>query len=113
MGSRIHGITVTLYDRQKTGVDGFGRPVYEEVAEQVENVLVGEPSSQELVDTLELTGKKAVYTLGIPKGDAHEWRDRKVTFFGQDFRTIGEPVQGIESMIPLEWNQKVKVERIE
>ena len=111
MGNRIHGITVTLYDKVKTGTDGFGRPVYEDIPVTVENVLVGEPSSQEVVDTLNLTGKRLAYTLGIPKGDDHTWTNRKISFFGEDFRAIAAPVQGIEDMIPLEWNKKVQVER--
>jgi hypothetical protein len=36
-----------------------------------------------------------------------------VEFFGQRFRTIGFPTQGIEELIPLAWNKKVKVERYE
>lgn len=108
---KIRGITITLYDKQQTGVDGFGEPVYEEVAENVDNVLVGEPTSEDIADVLNLTGKHLVYTLGIPKGDTHVWTDRKVSFFGETFRTIGAPIQGMEDMIPLQWNKKVKVER--
>ena len=59
-----------------------------------------------------LTGRRAVYQLGIPKNDRHEWTSgTKVRFFGQTWRIIGEPVMGIESMIPLDWNKKVRVER--
>jgi hypothetical protein len=36
-----------------------------------------------------------------------------VEFFGEKFRTIGAPTQGIEDMIPLSWNKKVKVVRYE
>ena len=43
----------------------------------------------------------------------HEWEDRKVTFFGKDWRVFGIPSEGIESMIPLKWNKKVTVERYE
>ena len=111
MGSGLHGITVTLYDRVKTGTDDFNRPIYEEITVSVENVLVGEPSSQEVVDTLNLTGKRLAYTLGIPKGDDHTWTNRKISFFGEDFRAIAAPVQGIEDMIQLSWNKKVQVER--
>ena len=109
----LKGITVTLHEREQTGMDDFNRPIYEETAVSVENVLVGQPTEQEILDTLELTGRRAVYTLGIPKGDAHVWTDRKVSFFGQDFRVIGAPVQGIEAMIPLEWNKKARCERID
>lgn len=110
---RLHGVTITLFERTQSGTDPFSRPVYTETAVPVENVLIGEPSTQDIVDMLNLTGKKLAYTLAIPKGDAHEWTNRTVEFFGERFRTIGEPTQGIEALIPLEWNRKVKVERYE
>jgi len=110
---RLHGVTITLFERTQSGTDPFNRPVYTETAVPVENVLIGEPSTQDIVDVLNLTGKKLAYTLAIPKGDAHEWTNRTVEFFGERFRTIGEPTQGIEGLIPLEWNKKVKVERYE
>ena len=109
----IKGITVTLYTVTQTGVDAFNRPVYAETAVPVENVLVAPLSDEEVLETLNLTGKKAKYQLGIPKGDTHDWENRKVHFFGEDFRVIGHPTEGIESMIPLGWNKKVKVESCE
>ena len=110
---RLRGIDVVLYKKNKVGEDEFGAPVYEELQEVVNDVLVGEPEGSDVTDTLNLTGKRLAYTLAIPKGDTHEWRDRKVEFFGRKFRTFGEPVEGIEGMIPLRWNKKVKVERYE
>ncbi len=109
----LKGITVVLYEKTQTGTDAFNRPIYAETATNVENVLVGQPSEQEILETLELTGRRAVYTMGLPKGDSHDWTDKKVRFFGQDFRVIGAPVEGIEAMIPLEWNRKVRCERID
>jgi len=109
----IKGITVTLYTKTSNGVDDFNRAKYTETAVNVNNVLVGQPSSQEVLDTLNLTGRKAVYNLAIPKGDNNDWTDKKVSFFGQTFKTIGIPVEGIESMLPLEWNKQIKVERYE
>lgn len=111
MVSLLHGITIQLIERTETGVDAFNRPIYTETTVNVDNVLIGEPSTQEIVDTLNLTGKKLAYTLGIPKGDTHDWTDTFVSFWGERFRTIGEPTQGIEAMIPLDWNKKVRVER--
>lgn len=107
---RLRGISIILYTKNKVGEDEFGAPVYEELPEVVNDVLVGEPEGSDVTDTLNLTGKRLAYTLAIPKGDTHEWRDRKVEFFGRKFRTFGEPVEGIEGMIPLRWNKKVKVE---
>lgn len=110
---RLRGISIILYTKNKVGEDEFGAPVYEELPEVVNDVLVGEPEGSDVTDTLNLTGKRLAYTLAIPKGDTHEWIDRKVEFFGRKFRTFGEPVEGIEGMIPLRWNKKVKVERYE
>lgn len=109
----IRGIDVIIYNKEQTGTDGFGRPIYEEVPETVSNVLIQPVASSEVLDTLNLTGKKVVYTLAIPKGDAHDWKNRKVAFFGKVFRTFGEPVQGIDGLLPLEWNMKVTVEDYE
>ena len=109
----MRGVTITLYNKVQTGVDAFNRPVYEDVATTVDNVLIGEPTTEDIINELSLTGKHLAYTLAIPKGDTHEWNDRKVEFFGEVFRTYGEPTQGIEHLIPLSWNKKVKVERYE
>ena len=107
----IHGITITLYERNQTGKDAFGAPILEETPVEVSNVLIGEPTTEDLIHELQLYGKRLAYTLGIPKGDAHNWQDATVEFFGQKFRTYGDVTQGIEKMIPLSWNKKVKVER--
>lgn len=107
----IHGITIILYEKRKTGVDAFNAPVYAETPVEVQNVLVGEPSTEDVVSEMQLYGKQIAYTLGIPKGDTHDWENATVEFFGQKFRTYGGVTQGIEDMIPLAWNKKVKVER--
>lgn len=109
----IKGITVLLYEKTQTGVDGFDRPVYEEVPVPVENVLVAPTTSDDVINNTDLTGKKAVYTLGIPKNDTHDWKDKKVEFFGETFKTFGLPIKGIDALVPGEWNMKVMVERYE
>ena len=110
----MRGITITLYDRILTGRDAFNAPIYTETAVAVDNVLVAPVSTEEVLQTYTLTGRKAVYQMGIPKGDQHEWTaGKKVRFFGEDWRIIGLPEEGIENLIPLSWNKKVKVERYE
>lgn len=112
--TRIKGITVILYDRIQTGTDALNKPVYEETPVEVEDVLVAPVDSTEALDTYNLTGRKAVYQLGLPKGDEHDWKaGKKVRFFDADWRIIGIPTWGIEDMIPLSWNKKVQVERYE
>lgn len=107
----IRGITVTLISKQETGKDPFGEPIFEDVEIEVENVLVNPTSTDDVVNQLTLTGKKAVYTLAIPKGDTNVWEDQEVRFFGQKWRVFGLPLEGIEDLIPLSWNKKVMVER--
>ena len=108
----LKGITVTLHTEAESGKDELNRTIYTPSEVEVENVLVGSPSEQEITDVLNLTGRKCIYVLGIPKGDTNDWTDKEVTFFGETFRTIGSPVQGIDAMIPMEWNRKVRCEKI-
>lgn len=106
----IKGITIDLYTKTQVNVDDIGNPIFSETVEKIENVLVAPVSEQEVLETINLIGRKAIYQLAIPKGDTHDWINVKVGFFGQVFRTIGMPISGIEAMLPLAWNTKVKVE---
>lgn len=112
MAMLLKGITVQLLIKEQTGVDEFNAPIYTETAVDVENVLVAPLSDQEITDTLNLTGRRAVYQLAIPKTDTHDWENQRVRFFGAVWQVIGKPVRGIDHLIPLDWNMKVKVESI-
>lgn len=104
-------MTIILVDKVKKGTDPFNNPTYEEQGIEVDNVLISPTSTDDIINQQSLTGKVAVYTLAIPKGDTHEWEDKEVLFFGQRWRTFGFVTEGIEDMIPLDWNKKVMVER--
>ena len=107
----IKGITVRLFEKVKVGSDGFNKDIFEEIPVNVENVLVTPVNSNEVTASTNLTGKKAVYTLALPKGDNHNWENARVDFFGESWKTVGFPTGGIEELIPLGWNKKVTVER--
>lgn len=109
----IKGIPVTLIGKTVQGKDPFGKTLTIDFDIEVDNVLVAPASTDDITNQLSLTGKKVVYTLGIPKGDTNDWTDKEVRFFGQKWRTVGVPLEGIEDMIPLDWNKKVMVERYE
>lgn len=110
----LNGITVALYSRTLTGEkDGFGRPRAVESVIYVPDVLVYPSTSDDIPTTLDLTGKKAIYTLCIPKGDTNEWEDSKIEFFGHTWHSFGFVTEYIEENIPLRWNKKVLVERYE
>lgn len=109
----LKGTTIILYEKVQTREDAFHRAQFQETPVEVENVLIS-PLSQtgeEILGEISLNGKKARYQLAIPKGDTHNWEDATVEFFGEKWRTIGYSTRGMESMIPLDWNRKVVVER--
>lgn len=104
-------VDVTLYELKDTGYkDKTNRPITQEVPVVIKGCLYAPVSTEDVVNTLNLTGKKAMYQLAIPKGDTHNWKDAKVEFLGEKWRTIGIPEEGIEDNIPLKWNRKIKVE---
>lgn len=110
------GTTVTLYEERIVGTDAIGAPVYQETPVDVENVLVGEPTTEDIVSSQELHGKKVSFVLGIPKGDSHDWKDKKVEWtdaYGRRVcRTFGFPITGIEENIPGPWHMKVRCEAV-
>ena len=114
---RIKGITVTLYEQTQTGADAFGVPIYTEKPVQVENVLVGEPSTDDIATSTALYQKQIHYMLGIPKGDTHDWKDKVVTWsdaYGlHRVKTFGFPITGVEANIPGPWHMKVRCEAYE
>lgn len=105
------GADVILHVKTQVGVDAFNAPIYAETTETVSNVLIGEPSTDDLNDSIALYGKQIAYMLALPKGDTHTWEDTTVEFFGQRFRTFGAVIQGIEANVPTPWHKKVRVER--
>lgn len=114
----MRGDNVTLYEKTQTGTDPFGAPVYAETPVTVENVLVGEPSSEEILAATDLYGKRIRYMLGIPKGDAHDWQDARIDWTDARgvthcLRSFGFPIMGIESLVPTAWHLKVRCEEIE
>lgn len=111
----MKGISVLLHIKTQAVVDSqpvydaFHEPVYTETTETVANVLVGEPTTEEITSSIDLYGKKIDYMLGIPKGDSHNWEDTTVEFFGNTYQTFGNTIQGIEANIPTPWHKKVRV----
>lgn len=99
MKAMIKGIDILLYSG--------------ETYETVSNVLVGNPVTSGTADLSENSGIMQTYTLAIPKGDTHNWVNRIVEFFGQKFRTVGIPLQGIEENIPLAWHKQVSVQKLD
>ena len=107
----MKGMTVQLVIKTQTGLDALGNPVYSETLEDVADVLVGQPTTDDVNNSISLYGKRADFKLGIPRTDTHDWTDAEVIIFGDRYRTIGYPERGIDANIPLRWNRNVKVMR--
>jgi hypothetical protein len=104
-------ITVQLAVKTEGAPDPFGMPTETEELIDVPGCLVGQPSTDDIAQTMEMYGKKIAYVVGVPKGDVNSWVDTDVIIWGERFRTIGYPETGIQGNIPLKWGQNVKVER--
>lgn len=113
----LKGITVTLFENINVGVDAFNHDLYEKRPIQVTNVLVAPNVADEVTDSTNMTGRKTVFTIGIPKGDMHNWIDADVEFIlaGSIHKchTFGPYTEGIEEMIPLAWHRQIKCEAYE
>lgn len=97
MRMKLRGVDIRL--RQKNGTEVM-----------VSNVLIGEPASRENALLRERGTPLLTYTLGIPKGDPHDWVDAVAEFFGHRFRTVGLPMEGMEHLMPLAWGKNVRVQ---
>lgn len=110
----IQGMTVKLINLIDSGeTDPFGCAIYTETETNVDNVLVGNPTAQEVLDMNSLYGKKAVFSLGIPKGDTHVWKDQYVEFFGRRWHVFNDVIMGIEANVPGPWHHMYYVEHYE
>lgn len=114
---KLTGQSITLYEKTATGKNRLNEPIYTETPVIVENVLIGEPSTDDITTSVSMYGKKISYMLGIPKGDTHDWKDVKIEF--TDFqgnihkcKSFGFPITGIEANCPVQipWLLKVRVE---
>lgn len=105
----MKGETVVVIEKTKTSIDPFGNDIYEEKEIVVNDVIVGSPSVDDLATTTNIEGKKAVFVLGIPKGDLHNWKDTEVIIRGVRYKTFGFPLTQTEANVPGRWNTQVKV----
>lgn len=113
----IKGQSVTLYEKTVTGKDDFNHDIYTETSSVIDNVVIGQPSSDDVIAEMSLSGKRIAYQLAIPKQDAHTWENNVVEFYGRKWRVVGIPTQYKDDNASFDvmgsnwpWNKQVKVE---
>lgn len=111
MAQLIKGMTITLYEKVKTGQDAFRKDIFKEEPVAVPNVLVSSMGADDIISEQQLSGKRAAYELSIPKTDSHVWEDKVVEFFGSKWKTFGFCQKLMTENTPLDWDRKIKVER--
>lgn len=108
----IKGEPIILYETTVTGEDDFGAEIVEETPVTINNVVIGQPTSEDILAEINLSGKQISYNLAIPAGDDHDWKGKTVEFYGKKWRTIGEPTQYMVGFMgkSFPWNKQVRVE---
>ena len=111
----IKGIPVTLYVNTVTGKDDFNQDIVTSTTVTVNNVVIGQPSSQDVLNEYNLSGKTISYMLAIPADDTHVWENTIVEFYGRKFRTVGIADQYMYGFMGknFPWNKRIKVEEYE
>ena len=109
----IKGEKVILIEKKITGLDLFGKEIYSEEEIEIDNVIIGSPTFDQSTESMQLEGKKLAFTLGIPKCDKHDWKDKVIIIRGMRFKSYGFPLVQTSANVPGKWNTQVKVERYE
>lgn len=109
----LNRTTVRVAAITETGVDAFHRPTTTKTWENVSGCVVGSPSSDDVTNEMNLTGKRIAYVILIPKGDAHNWENTEVEIGGEVFKTIGAPVRSFANLPNIPCDQRISVERYE
>lgn len=105
----LTGETVVVTNRTETGRDEFNNPVFTDVEEPVDNVLVAPGAAADVVDTVRPEGAEVNYTLYFPKTFTAKLECEKVQVRGEWLDVIGHPDRYSDDVCPTDWNMVVTV----
>jgi hypothetical protein len=107
----LNRTTVTLYNKVEGAVDEFNRPVETDSNPiTVSGCVVGQPTSDDVTNEMNLSGKRISYWIFIPNGDTHTWENSYVVIGSRKYSTIGIPVESFADMKMIPCNRKIAVE---
>lgn len=109
----LHGETVIVYNTIQIGIDEFNAPIYEEVEETVNDVLVS-PGTQnsvdsDVLDSMRPDGALVKYTLHFPKSYTNDLTHHYISVRGHKTKVIGSPDHYTPENTPFQYNMSVNV----
>ena len=109
----LNQTTIQIKTRTQTGVDELNRPTYEVVWEDVSGCVVGSPTSDDVKNELNMSGKRIAYEILLPNEDAHTWAGSEVKIKGKPYRVIGDVKESFVSLPHIPCNKLISVEAYE
>ncbi|MGE8691839.1 hypothetical protein [Bifidobacterium bifidum] len=112
----MRGETVTVIRRVQIGVDAGNNPVFDEVLEDVSNVLVDSPQEANTEDVNRPHGIEADLTLRFPRsyvGGPLRGCEIIVRDSERPYTVVGDPLPLDGGLTPTMWNMSVPVTRSE
>lgn len=107
----LQGEGVTVITRTEVGRDPGNSPIWADVEQVVDNVLVSPGPRADVIESNRPEGVDVVYTLGFPKTLTGSLRGCRVRVRGEAFHVVGDPRPGQDNLTPGPWNRVVEVER--
>ena len=103
--------SVTVIRRQEVGKDPFNAPIYENVREDVADVLVTPGATSDL-DASRPEGVRVVYTIHA-LSQSKTLKGCLVQYLGDTYRIIGDPQPYMGDGTPGPWDMAAEVERVD
>ena len=110
----IRGESVVVERRQEVGRDPGNAPIYEWVAEPVNDVLVAPGPRNDMVESNRPDGVEVRFNLHFPKGYPATLRGARVRVRGgEPLAVIGDPQHYSVANTPGRWSMPVEVGRVD
>lgn len=109
----LNQTTIQIKTRTQTGKDALNHPIYSEVWEDVSGCVVGSPSSEDIENEMNLSGKRIAYEVFLPNDDAHTWAGSEVKINNKPYRVIGDVKESFVSFSHIPCNKLISVEAYE
>lgn len=108
----IRGETVVVERHVEVGRDPGNNPIFEWVAEEVDDVLVAPGGLADVIESNRPDGAQVTYSLHFPKGYPTTLRGARISVRGQEpLDVIGDPQHYTEANTPGRWSMPVEVGR--